>query len=152
MPSSLELVVGAVLAALASGCVMSRIQIDHPLEEEKIARLERGVTTKAEVLALFGPPQEIDGREVTILGMSAEALYGVRPTKPAPERMVTARFFRYQHVRANVFGTLTVVFNFFDFDVKRDVLIVFFDGDDKVEDFAFRRDSDLLPALGPLSR
>jgi len=142
----------AVLTTLASGCVMSRIQIDHPIEEEKIASLERGVTTKSEVLALFGPPQEIDGREVTILGMSADALYGVRPTKPLPERMVTARFFRYQHVRANVFGTLTVVFNFFDFDVKRDVLLIFFDGDDRVEDFAFRRDTDLLPALGPLSR
>lgn len=133
-----------------SGCVLSRVQVDHPLDEAKVATLQRGTTTKAEVLALFGPPQEIDGRELTIMGVSADALITGRATKLPPERLVTARYFRYTHFRANVFGTILVVFNFFDFDVKRDGLVIFFDGDDKVEDFAIRRDTDELRRLGPL--
>jgi len=30
--------------------------------------------------------------------------------------------------------------------------VIFFDGDDKVEDFAFRKDTDLLPRYGFWSR
>ena len=84
-----------VLAALLSGCVMARTYRDHPLDEPKIASIQRGITTKAEVLERLGPPQEIDPREIASINLSAD------PFEPPPERIVAARYFRYTFERGN---------------------------------------------------
>jgi hypothetical protein len=68
------------------------------------------------------------------------------------EQLVSARYFRYSYQRANGWIVLTGVFNYFDADVKGDTLVVFFDGDDIVEDYAFAEDTRLLPRFGPFSR
>jgi hypothetical protein len=68
------------------------------------------------------------------------------------ERAVSVRYFRYAYVRANTWFLTLLLFNYIDGDVKRDTLVIFFDGDDKVEDFAYRRDTDQLPRYGPFSR
>ena len=44
------LVKGVAPALLLSGCVMGRVYRDHPLDEIKIATIQRGVTTKQEIL------------------------------------------------------------------------------------------------------
>jgi hypothetical protein len=41
---------------------MGRTYLDRPISEENVARIRRGATTKKEILAWFGPPQEIDAR------------------------------------------------------------------------------------------
>ena len=47
---------------------------------------------------------------------------------------------------------ILVLFNYLDFDQKNDSLVIFFDGDDKVEDYAFGKDTDKLPRYGFWSR
>lgn len=131
---------------------MARVYRDHPIDEQNIAAIQRGVTTKQDILRLFGPPQEIDARELTAIGVTFEALVP-RPGEKLPtERIVAARYFRYSYERGNGMAIILLLFNYFEFDQKNDSLIIFFDGDDKVEDFAFRRDTDKLPRYGFWSR
>jgi len=135
------------LAVLLSGCWMARTYHDHPLDEHKIATIERGVTTKAEVLERLGPPQEVDAREITTVNLSAD------PFEPPPERIVAARYFRYSYERGNGFAIITLIlFNYLEFDQKSDSLVIFFDDDNKVQDYAFVKDTDLLPRYGFWSR
>lgn len=143
---------GLVLAATLSGCVMARLYRDHVLDEQKIATITRGVTTKAEILSAFGPPQEIDARELTAVGVSFEQLLPRPGEKPPLERIVAARWFRYTYERGNGQGMILLLFNYFEFDQKNDSLVIFFDGDNKVEDFAFRKDTSALPRFGFWSR
>ncbi len=134
------------LALLVSGCVMARTYRDHPLDENKIASIERGVTTKAEVLERLGPPQEVDAREITTVNLSAD------PFEPPPERIVAARYFRYTYARGNGMAIITLLFNYLDFDQKNDSLVIFFDDDNKVQDYAFVKDTVRLPRFGFWSR
>ena len=143
----------AVLSAVVlSGCVMGRVYRDHPLDEVKTAAIQRGQTTKQEILDLFGPPQEIEARELTAIGVPFEPFISRRGDKPPVERIVAARYFRYTYTRANAMAIILILFNYGEFDQKSDNLVVFFDGDNKVEDFAFRRDTDQLPRYGFWSR
>jgi outer membrane protein assembly factor BamE (lipoprotein component of BamABCDE complex) len=146
------LVAVLVAAMLLPGCVMGRVYRDHPLDEVKIATIQRGHTTKQEILDLFGPPQEIEARELTAIGVPFEPFISRRGDKPPVERIVAARYFRYTYTRANALAIILILFNYGEFDQKSDNLVVFFDGDNKVEDFAFRRDTDQLPRYGFWSR
>jgi outer membrane protein assembly factor BamE (lipoprotein component of BamABCDE complex) len=153
MRSRTGLLVAVLLPAmLLAGCVMGRVYRDHPLDEVKIATIQRGQTTKQEILDLFGPPQEIDARELTAIGVPFEPFISRRGEKPPVERIVAARYFRYTYTRANAMAIILILFNYGEFDQKSDNLIVFFDGDNKVEDFAFSRDTDQLPRYGFWSR
>ncbi len=142
----------AALACVLPGCVMGRVYRDHPLDEQKIARIQRGVTTKAEVLQAFGPPQEIDQRELVIVGGGVDsAVTGSKP-RPTAENLVGARYFRYTYARGNGFGIILILFNYAEFDQKNDSLVVFFDSRDVVQDVAYERDTEKLPRFGFWSR
>lgn len=137
--------VGSVLGMLLlPGCLMGRAYLNEPIDEAKIATIERGVTTKKEILERFGPPHEIENREIVALGA---------PMRELPiDRLVGSRFFRYRFTRANAFVVIAIIFNYFDGDVKADHLLIFFDEEDVVEDYAFAKHTELLPQYGPFSR
>jgi len=137
---------------MLAGCAVARVYRDHPIDERQIATIERGVTTKRDILERFGPPQEIDAREITAVGVSFEDVMPRPGQKPPTERIVAARYFRYSYERGNGMAIILVLFNYFDFDQKNDSLVIFFDGDDKVADFAFDRGTDRLPRYGFWSR
>lgn len=136
------------LAILLPGCFMVRGYVDRPIDADRIQRLQRGVTTKQEVLELFGPPQLIDARELVAVG----DLFGMDSDPPPLEQIVSARFFRYQYTRGNGSALILGLFNYVEGDVKSDTLLIFFDGKGVVEDYAVARDTELLPKYGPLSR
>ncbi len=141
-----------VLSAATSGCVMGRTYRDHPLDEHKIGAIQRGITTKAQVLASFGPPQEIDQRELVIVGGGVDQAVTGRTPRPQAENLVGARYFRYTYARANGFGIILLLFNYLEFDQKNDSLVIFFDDKDIVQDVAYERDTDKLPRFGFWSR
>ena len=150
--SCIVLLLAWLAAPVISGCVMGRVYRDHPLDEQKIAAIQRGVTTKTEVLQRFGPPQEIDTRELTAIGVPFEQFLNRRGEKPPVESLVGARYFRYTFSRANAFAIVLLLFNYGDFDQKNDTLVIFFNGNDVVEDYAYQRDTDKLPRFGFWSR
>ncbi len=135
-----------------SGCLIGRVYREHPLDEQKIAAIQRGVTTKAQILAEFGPPQEIDQRELEIVGGGVDAAVSGSKPRAQAENLVGARYFRYTYSRANGFGIILILFNYAEFDQKNDSLVIFFDGKDVVEDVAYERDTDKLPRFGFWSR
>jgi outer membrane protein assembly factor BamE (lipoprotein component of BamABCDE complex) len=137
---------------LLSGCVLGRIYRDHPLDEQKIATIQRGVTTKAQVLEQFGPPQEIDTRELVAIGGGVDRVLSGREGKPEVESLVGAGYFRYTYSRANAFGIILLLFNYAEFDQKNDSLVIFFDSKDVVQDVAYERDTDKVPRFGFWSR
>lgn len=144
--------VGLLWLFVLSGCVLGRVYRDHPLDEQKIAAIQPGVTTKAQVLSEFGPPQEIDQRELVIVGGGVDAAVSGSKPRPQAENLVGARYFRYTYSRANGFGIVLILFNYLEFDQKNDSLVVFFDGKDVVENVAYERDTDKLPRFGFWSR
>ncbi len=150
--SRIVLLLPLLAAPVISGCVMGRVYRDHPLDEQKIAAIQRGVTTKTEILQRFGPPQEIDARELTAIGVPFEQFLNRRGEKPPVESLVGARYFRYTYSRGNAFAIILVLFNYGDFDQKNDTLLVFFNNNDVVEDYAYERDTDKLPRFGFWSR
>ena len=135
-----------------SGCVMGRIYRDHPLDEQKIATIQRGVTTKAQILEQFGPPQEIETEELVAIGGGVDEVLSGRRNKPEVESLVGARYFRYTYSRANGFGIILLLFNYLDFDQKNDSLLISFDNKDVVQYVAYERDTDKLPRFGFWSR
>lgn len=143
---------GFLVACSLSGCVIGRVQRERPLDFEAIGKIQPGVTTKAQILDLFGPPQEIEARELVAVGTPIEPFVSRRGEKPPIEKLLGARYFRYTFERGNAFALIMVLFNYGEFDQKNDTLIVFFDGNDVVEDFAFAKDTDLLRKYGPFSR
>ena len=148
---------GAALAAALlggglCGCIMGRVYRDQPLDEQKIAAIARGVTTKQEILSEFGPPQEIEGRELVAIGGPVEEFLTRRGERAPVERVVAARFFRYTYARANALAVILLLFNYAEFDQKTDNLVIFFDGDNRVEDYAYAKRTDQLPRFGFLSR
>jgi hypothetical protein len=149
--SSLPITAGALLVVL-SGCVVGRVYRDHPLDQQKIAAIERGVTTRKEILEQFGPPQEVEVRELVAVGVPIEQFLSRRGAKAPVETLVGARYFRYTFSRANVFGILLLLFNYAEFDQKNDTLVIFFNSDDIVEDYAVGTDTALLPRFGFWSR
>ncbi len=140
------------LGAMLSGCVIGRTYREHPLDEQKIAAIQRGVTTKTQILQSFGPPQEIDQRELVIVGGGVDEAVTGRKPRPQAENLVGARYFRYNYARANAFGIILLLFNYLDYDQKNDSLVIFFDDKDVVQDVAYERDTDKLPRFGFWSR
>lgn len=127
-----------------TGCVMLRGHYDRPIDIEKVQQIEIGVTTKAEVLALLGPPTEIESRDiVNVQGLIDDT---------SVNRLVSPRFFRYRYGRANGAALILVLFNYIDADVKFDTAMVFFDENDVVEYVSWVEDTRELPRYGPLSR
>jgi hypothetical protein len=141
-----------VIACSLSACVIGRVQRDRPLDPQVIAEIEPGVTTKAEILDLFGPPHEVEARELVAVGTPLEPFVSRRGDEAPVEKLLGSRYFRYTFARGNAFGVITILFNYAEFDQKNDTLVVFFDEHDVVEDFAFARDTDLLRRYGPFSR
>jgi len=131
----------AVAVLGSSGCVIARGYRDRPIDAKMVAAIQRGVTTRAEILRLFGPPQEVSEREILALG-------GGREEPP----VVGARYFRYRYSRLNGFVLVGLLINYIDADLKSDNLVVFFDDKGVVEDFAFAKDTERLPRFGFLSR
>jgi hypothetical protein len=133
-----------VLMATLPGCILARLHANEPLDRVKIESIERGVTTKEEILARFGPPHELEAREFVIFG---------QPRDKVPiDRLVGSRFFIYRYTRANGFAVILIIFNYLDGDARSDRLVIFFDADDVVEDYAFATDTDGIPRFGPFSR
>ncbi len=144
----LRLVLVLLASALLPACFIVRGHQDRPINQDLIPTIQRGVTTKNQILEMFGPPQAVDGREIVAAG----DLLGVPGDHRRVEQLVAARYFRYAYYRANGWALITFVFNYVDADIKSDNLIIFFDGNDLVQDYAFAKDTELLPRFGPLSR
>jgi hypothetical protein len=123
------------IAVGASSCIKGHFMEGNIIQEDNISRIQNGVTTREEILKWFGPPVEYQDPEtlkmiMQTLDLTADSMAVTHPFEDA---------FIYEHVYAKTSGVFALVAIYLKTDTKRDVLIVFFDENDKVKYYAFRK-------------
>jgi hypothetical protein len=129
----------ASLPLLATGClyVQAAGSFGARLDPTLLEQIVPHRTTKAEVLHLLGPPEEFLRPEVR------EALRD-ESTRVSGAISLGNRahdVFTYQHDWVRARGTWLLLYAFVRAGVESDLLVIFFDPDDRVREVSFRRAS-----------
>ncbi len=124
------------LAMLLPGCayVTASGSFGPVLDPELIAGIEPGRTTKREVLALLGPPEEYLRSEV--LEALGDDTTRVRNATALGNRARDA--FSWQHDRLRGNATMLLFYNRARAHFESDLLVIFFDDEDRVREVSFR--------------
>lgn len=124
-------------ALLLCGClyVSASGSFGPALDAAAISRIVPGETTKREVLAWLGPPEEFLRSEV--LESLADETTRVSGAVALGNRAQDA--FTWQRDTLEGGGTLLLLYNRFVARVESDVLVVFFDEEDRVREVSFRQ-------------
>jgi len=136
---SLKMIGILSLVFLLAGCVIGRYYEGPKISEEKIKEIKPGVTTKAEIINWFGPPQNYISPTVF-----NEILREMDVTREPLTNYPFANILSYQFNRGNIRAIVLVLFNFVDANVKSDHLIIFLDENEKVKYYGFRKGTDEL--------
>jgi hypothetical protein len=128
------------LAFLLAGCVIGRYYDGSKIPEEKIKEIRPGVTTRAEIVSWFGPPQNYVTPAVFNEFLRQMDLLSEEPLTNYP----FANILSYQYIRGNARVIFTLLFNFAEWEVKSDHLVIFFDEDEKVKYYGFHKGTDEL--------
>jgi hypothetical protein len=135
---------GAVLAlacaaSLGAGCFSMRVVAGNQVPSERVSEIQPGRTTKAEVLDWFGAPEDYTDPS----GLRRVLDDGV----VLPEDVLAlpyADVLVFEETHGRVKGVLLILFNWFDVHVVSDRLVVFFDDQDRVLYYGFRKGSDAV--------
>jgi hypothetical protein len=134
---------GAVLIAVliaAPACVMARYSEGQTITEDKIPQIIPGQTTKAEILEWFGAPQSY--ADATFL----EEYLSERELVPGPVvDLPFADVLVYRFTQGRLRGLIMILYNQFRLDVASDSLVVYFDPQDRVLYYGWRKGTDVLP-------
>jgi hypothetical protein len=129
----------AALLALGAGCVTVRYREGNTIADERIARIQPGVTRKSEILDWFGAPQTFNQPSM-LQEFMEDASFTPAETLTLPFQDVMA----YQFSVGLVEGIVTGVYNDVDVRVVSDRLVIFFDSNDVVLYYGYRKGTDAL--------
>lgn len=130
-----------LLAALAAlpGCVVGRYTEGQTIPADQIPRIIPGGTTKAEILAWFGAPQSFaDATFLETYLSDREILPGAVVDLPFADVLV------YRLTKGRMRGFLLLLYNQFRLEIASDTLVVFFDDQDRVLYYGWRKGSDAI--------
>ena len=135
---------GSVLALagvlwLGAGCFSIHVVAGNEVPTERIPGIQPGQTSKAEILDWFGAPEAYTDPS----GLRRVMDDGV----VLPEDVLAlpyADVLVFETTRGRVKGVLLILFNWFDVHVVNDRLVVFFDDQDRVLYYGYRRGGDEL--------
>jgi hypothetical protein len=138
--SAVAIVAVACVAALLPGCLVTAgsavVGAGWPADVEQ--RLLPGTTSKAEVLALLGPPTEFKQQELdALLNDDRLRVSGALAVARRSQGVLT-----WQRDVLSARGTWLLLYNRAWVEVDSDLLVVFFDADDVVTAVAQRRVDD----------
>ena len=120
--------------ALLAGCALGTQRFGRAIDAERIASLEVGVSSKADVLRLFGPPTATS--RLPVVAPAQSPAQGLEtPGEPDPEVFV----YEYREDRETFFTA--ILYTRFRRDVLADRLMVFFDASDVVRYVAFAQET-----------
>ncbi len=122
MPSGIRITGIAFLVLLLAGCVQfsNKRGIEVAWQDEVVAQLEKGRSTRSDVLALLGPPSQV-------IALEDE----------------TVLYYLFEDAEGD--GLLLIVYNNIEIQTRYDRAIFFFDENDVLSDYATHvraRDSD----------
>lgn len=105
------------------------------LDPAAIEQIRPGVSTKADVLLLLGPPEEFLRSEVleSLADDETRIAGGVALGNRAQDA------FTYQHDDVDGTATLLLLYNRVRTRVESELLVIFFDPDDRVREMSLRR-------------
>jgi hypothetical protein len=127
----------ACAAWLGAGCFTIEVTAGNQVPTERVPEIMPGTTTKAEILDWFGAPEDYTDPS----GLRRVLDDGV----VLPEDVVAlpyADVLVFETTHGRVKGVLLFLFNWFDVHVTSDRLVVFFDDQDRVLYYGFRRAAD----------
>jgi len=102
---------------LFQGCMVTRANIGDPIQEDAVARIQKGVTPMAEVVSSIGAPDRI------VRGNDRE-------------------IFHYYYYDAKSPALLLLLVNFIRMDIKTDNLYVFFNKNGVAEEVVYGKRTD----------
>lgn len=108
------------------------------LDPSVIEHIVPGQTTKAEVLARLGPPEEFLRSEV--LGSLGDDVTRLSGAVALGNRAQDA--FTYQQDHLGGSASFLIFYNRARAQLESDLLVIFFDGDDRVRELGFRKLSE----------
>ena len=120
---------------MLGGCVVARINEGNAVRFERLDEVRPGVTTKAEVLEWFGAPDDASDPRVIDAVLQASDLLPVEAV-----RIPFSDVFTYRFSEARVRGLLMFLWNRIDVRIIHDKLVIFFDEEDRVMYYGFRRE------------
>ena len=137
MSAPLRLVACVLALVLGPSCLYTggHGSLGPALSDEAVARIVPGVSTKAEVLTLLGPPNEYKRPEL-------EAVMRDDSSRLASALAVARRqqdVFTWQRDEVRFSGFWLLFYNRLAAETDSDLLVVFFDQHDVVRDVALRR-------------
>ncbi len=128
-----------LLSLFSTGCIVGRYYEGPKVLAEKIKDIKPGITTKEEIIDWFGPPRNymsptVFNRTLRKLEVTGEPL----TTYPF------ANILSYQYDRGNIRALILILFNYAEAKVKSDYLVIFFDENERVKYYGFRRGTEEL--------
>ena len=128
-----------VAVALLPACVVGRYSEGETIADEQIPRIVPGETTKREILDWFGSPER--GSDSAFV----EKYLADQELVPTPVLdLPFADVLVYRFTEGRLRGLVMVVFNHVRLDVASDTLIVYFDDQDRVLYYGWRKGTDAL--------
>jgi len=125
-----------LLAGGLGGCVSLGRQYDGvPLPLDKLAQVKVGVTTRGEILGLFGPPSSVQRRELEGVISSLAARYQGDDLTIRLDPALFNDVFFYEYRRVNRTAVMLLLFNYVQSVDRADRLAFFFDGKGTVAGF-----------------
>jgi hypothetical protein len=127
-----RLALASLCLSFATGCALGTQRFGREIDAEQIRSLEVGVSSKADVLRLFGPPTSYS-RLPPVDPTEAGAAASHAPPEPEPEVFA----YEYREDRESFFTAF--LYTRFRREVLTDRLLVFFDAQDIVRYVAFAK-------------
>ena len=113
------------------GCVIANYSEGNRIPMDRVESIQPGVTTKQDVLDMFGPPQ--DYTDASIL----EQLITEEHSPYAPEQLPDVIAYEFHEGRAS--GVVTLFVNVIKLEVDSDRLVIFFDENERVRYYGVHR-------------
>ena len=116
------------------GCAIGRYYGGSRIPEDRIQDIQPGVTTRQDILAWFGPPQNY--LSPTLLN---QILRQYEVTQESLSSYPFANILSYEFDRGNFRLLLLILFNYIEAEVKSDQLVIFFDENERVKYYGFHK-------------
>jgi len=123
-----------LISLTLTGCAIGRYYSGSKVAEDRIKDIQPGITTRQEILDWFGPPQNY--LSPTLLN---EILREYETTQEPLSNYPFANILSYEFDRGNFKMLLLILFNYFEAEVKSDHLVIFFDENERVKYYGFRK-------------
>ena len=127
-----------VVVVMATGCVgISRQYEGATLDTGALSDIEVGVTTRQDVLDVFGPPFTIQKRDFEGVVSSVGSNFQGEELTIRLDPKLLNEVFVYEYRRVNRWSLVLILFNYVSSVDKSDRLMFFFDQDNVVRGFGF---------------